>query len=165
MKFSPDSHYLVAGGRDGNVRVFDTTNGTVVADFQQHKRRVNALAFSPDGSLLATGSDDQTVCIWSMQSLKLVKTYQYPSGKVRSLTFCGPELVAAGSANNTICIWNVNGDNAPVYTMDEHKGTVAELVWDASRNVLVSCGFDSTIRFWKFDNNTDVANAPVSIIR
>lgn len=160
VAFSPDSRYLASAGRDGIVRIFDTTTGAVVKDFHQHIRRVNSLAFSPDGKFLATGGEDQKVCIWSMESKELQRIYEYPSGKVTAITFCGNDLVAAGSANNTIYVWNIHKEaETPVYNMDEHTGTVAELLWDAAKNVLISCSFDTTVRFWKWDT-TEVAALP-----
>ncbi len=153
VSFSPDSRYIAAAGRDGNVRIFDMANGRVVTDLRQHRLRVWALSFSEDGQYLATAGEDRKVCIWSMKDFQLLKEYEFPSGKVSALTFCGSDMVAAGSTNNRICVWNLrSSDSAPAYVMDEHHGTVAELLWDKTRNVLISCSFDSTVRFWEWDS-------------
>ncbi len=165
VSFSPDSRYVVAAGRDGNVRIFDIINGRVVTDLRQHRLRVWALSFSEDGKFLATAGEDRKICIWSMDNFQLLKEYEFPSGKVSALTFCGPDMIAAGSTNNRICVWNLrSADSAPTFFMDEHNGTVAELLWDKTRNVLISCSFDSTVRFWQWESSA-IAVSEVPIIR
>ncbi|MDO4574078.1 MAG: WD40 repeat domain-containing protein [Planctomycetia bacterium] len=164
VEFSPSSHYMAAAGRDGNVRVFDTTTGAVVADLKKHIRRVNTVAFSPDGSVLATGGDDQKIHLWSMKDYKHLKELDYPSGKVTALTFCGDNLLAAGSANNKIYVWDIHTNAVPMYEMNEHQGTVAELLWDQTHKTLISCSFDTTVRFWKWEQ-ADVAAAEASVVR
>lgn len=163
VQFSSDSHYVAAAGRDGNVRLFDVSTGRVQADLSRHTRRVWAIAFSEDGKYLATGGEDKKIYIWSMQDFSFVRELDFPSGKVTSLTFCGSDTVAAGAANNLICVWNLrSADTQPTYFLSEHKGTVADLLWDEVNQTLISCGFDSTVRFWKWQTpNMAISEVPV----
>lgn len=60
LDFSPDGRWLVSGGADQTVRVWDLAHAApLVAPtvLQGHPGGVHAIAFSPDGHWLATGSD------------------------------------------------------------------------------------------------------------
>jgi len=165
VQFSSDSRYVAAAGRDGNVRLFDMATGRVHVDLNRHKQRVWAIAFSEDGKYLATGGEDKKIYVWSMQDFSLVRELDFPSGKITSMTFCGSETIAAGAANNMVCVWNLRSiDSQPTYMLSGHKGTVADLLWDAGNQTLISCGFDSTVRFWKWQTQ-DMAISDVPVIR
>jgi WD40 repeat protein len=62
--FSPDGKHLLAGQRDGTLRVWDVKTGEVLVDFPTQQGPVTGLAFSADGETLATGSKDTTVLLW-----------------------------------------------------------------------------------------------------
>ncbi|MBQ9456185.1 MAG: WD40 repeat domain-containing protein [Thermoguttaceae bacterium] len=165
VQFSADSRFVAAAGRDGNVRLFDMATGRIQTDLARHTRRVWAIAFSEDGKYLATGGEDKKIYIWSMKDFSFVRELDFPSGKVTSLTFCGSDTVAAGAASNLICVWNLrSADSQPTYVLSEHKGTVADLLWDSANQTLISCGFDSTVRFWKWQTQ-DMAISEIPVVR
>lgn len=151
VAFSPDSHYIATAGRDGVVCLYNTARNMVHTHLKGHRSRIWSISFSPDGEYLATGGEDRKIIIWSAKTFAKLKEIDFPSGKVSAITFCGPNMLAAGSTNNQICVWNI-GPATPkmVYVMDEHQGTIAELLWDDMSKTLISCSFDSTVRFWNW---------------
>jgi WD40 repeat protein/transposase-like protein len=64
LEYSPDGERIVAGTRDGLVRLWDSTNGTLIATLSKHDGEVNSVAFSEDTKLIVSGSEDETVRIW-----------------------------------------------------------------------------------------------------
>jgi WD40 repeat protein len=71
--FSLDDKILAVAGSDGNVTLWETYTGEVLAEFKVHDARASCIAFAPDGRTFATGGGDASVVIWS-------------------LTACGPPL-------------------------------------------------------------------------
>lgn len=51
---SPGDEWIVTGGADGVLRLFDGQSGNVIRTFDGRCGRINSVAFSPDGSLLGT---------------------------------------------------------------------------------------------------------------
>ena len=66
VAFSRDDKILAAAGSDGNVTLWETFTGKVLAEFKAHEGRVNAIAFAPDGRTFATGGGDASVVVWSL---------------------------------------------------------------------------------------------------
>lgn len=62
--------YLVSGGEDTNVKVWDLRNPTsarqCVMTFKSHTGSVTCLKMSPDSNVLISGAEDGTMIIYDM---------------------------------------------------------------------------------------------------
>ncbi|CAE6507029.1 unnamed protein product, partial [Rhizoctonia solani] len=63
VDFSPRGTYVVSGGRDETVRLWDVRTGREVQQFHEHTKSVWSVAFSPCGKYVASGSADHNVII------------------------------------------------------------------------------------------------------
>jgi WD40 repeat protein len=73
-QFSPDGKYLVSGGRDALVKVWDIKEGyDLQKQLSAHWFTINDLCFDQSGKLLFTGSRDKTVRIWDTGTWALLK--------------------------------------------------------------------------------------------
>jgi WD40 repeat protein len=144
VAFSPDDAMLVGAGRNGKVRRWDSGTGQVQGEFTSHSQRVRDLAFSSDGALLATCGEDRKVVIsrsTGEQSFELPRQ----GAKVMTLVFCGPTQLATAGSDNIVRIWDLK-ERAEIAALEGHTGTVAVLAYH--QNVLISTGFDTTVRVW-----------------
>ncbi len=65
-----DSKYLVSGGSDCCVKVWDLENRRQIKNLLGHHSSVASVAISNDGKYLASGSDDFVIRIWTMDGYK-----------------------------------------------------------------------------------------------
>ena len=65
VAFSPDGKFLATASDDNVVRLWQVTNGNLVATLRGHTDRVWQVAFSPDGQTLASSSRDG-VRLWQV---------------------------------------------------------------------------------------------------
>jgi WD40 repeat protein len=69
LDFSRDGNFLVSGGADGTLELWNVVTHVLVgAPLVGHGAPVNAVAFSPDGATLASASADQTVILWQISA-------------------------------------------------------------------------------------------------
>lgn len=59
-RFSPDGKWVVSGGEDGLVKLWDLTAGKLLYEYQ-HEGPVTSMDLHPSELLLASGSMDRTV--------------------------------------------------------------------------------------------------------
>jgi len=106
VAISSDSRYIVSGGVDKTVRIWDTNNGRLLKILKGHKKGVWSIAFTPRGDILASGSLDKTIKLWSVRTWKVFRTLKGHRHCVISLAF-SPDgrLLASGSLDKSIRIW------------------------------------------------------------
>jgi WD40 repeat protein len=64
VALSADGGLLASGGLDGTVRLWQITDGQMLATLDGHAGPVNGVALNADGRLLASGGRDGTVRMW-----------------------------------------------------------------------------------------------------
>ncbi len=67
LAFHPGGNFLVAGSREGEVRVWDVRDGKQVAAFDWEIGAVHALAFAPDGMTIAAAGHNGSVMVWDFE--------------------------------------------------------------------------------------------------
>jgi WD40 repeat protein len=67
--FSLNGRWILSGGNDGAVKLWDSESGALIKALYGHSGGVRSAAFSPNGRLIASGSEDKTVKIWDAEKL------------------------------------------------------------------------------------------------
>lgn len=149
--FSPDDEIIVGGGRNGKVRLWNSADGAILSEFTAHSQRIRDIAISPDGLQIATCGEDRKIVISQTvggQSFELPRQ----RAKVMSLAFCGMNELASAGSDNTIHIFDLAA-RREIDALIGHTGTVAVLAYQ--NDVLVSSGYDASVRVWKRNTRAD----------
>ncbi len=64
VEFSPSGDLLASAGKDGTVRIWDTSRWQPVLEIVASQREVNVATFSADGRTVATVDDDGVLKLW-----------------------------------------------------------------------------------------------------
>jgi len=73
VRYSPDGNFLLSGGRDAHLNIWETGSYTQVKSTPAHNWAIYDIVFSPDGAMFATASRDKTVKIWDAKTFGLIK--------------------------------------------------------------------------------------------
>ncbi|CAL5984381.1 WD40_repeat protein [Hexamita inflata] len=146
--FSQDDKYVLSGGDDKTVRVWDVKTGAAIQTIEGHTDSVYLILYNPDFSCFATASEDKTVKLWNAQTYGLINTFKGHNSGVFSVSFSqNGEQMASGSGDGKIKLWNVqSGDQ--LKTIDAHTRTVVGLQISKDNATIVSGSGDTFIRFW-----------------
>jgi WD40 repeat protein len=66
LAFSPDSSLLASAGQDQVIRLWNSRNGTLLAEVKGHLDRIYNVLFSPDGSRLISAAQYEALRLWGI---------------------------------------------------------------------------------------------------
>ena len=76
--FSPDGRWLLTGGFDNRVNIYNVTNASHVAGFTDSSRDVYSISFSPNGAFFVVAGDDDEARIYlSPDNVGNMSNYSY----------------------------------------------------------------------------------------
>ncbi|CAG0914381.1 unnamed protein product [Notodromas monacha] len=98
--------FLVSGGRDKCIKVWDITVGLSLFSLLGHDNWVRGIVFHPGGKYLLTASDDKTVRVWHLAHKRCTKVH------VAHAHFCttldmhrSMPIVITGSVDQSVKVW------------------------------------------------------------
>jgi WD40 repeat protein len=157
IAFSPDGEFLAIGTTNGEVKLWNVSEGIPVLVCLGHTGWIKSLAFSPDGRLLASGSNDHTVRLWEVSSgqclnvlnvLGVALLLQEQSSSLSSIAFSCDGMTLAIGINDRVWLWDVNTANR-IRTLRDHAALVQSVAFSADGRLLASGSEDHTIRLWE----------------
>ena len=104
---------LASGGRDGTVRLWETSSWVVQGVLRGHKHSVLAIAAHPDGKTIASGSADGTIRFWDAASLGMTASVESGHISVNFAEFApGGDWLVSGGADQTVRFWQLGGSSS-----------------------------------------------------
>jgi WD40 repeat protein/energy-coupling factor transporter ATP-binding protein EcfA2 len=151
--FSPDGKYIVSGGDDGTVRLWDRQGNAIAQPWRGHQNAVKSVAFSPDGQTIVTGSFDKTLRLWDLNGNPVGNPFQGHRDKVLSVAFSPDgKYIVSGSDDRTIRLWDKQG-NPVGNPFQGHRDKVLSVAFSPDGKYIVSGSDDRTIRLWDKQGN------------
>ena len=149
LSWHPHSEFIASASEDTTVRVWDLERGIPLWEFKEHKQEVTAVAWDPTGKQLASAGKDRHVFIIQERNGKILQSYSCES-EIYSLIWepSGQNLVVGG---DTIQIFDIEKQKKlPCFEgsgYHDYKQFYKQLVWIASRNLLVACT-NNSVQVW-----------------
>ena len=80
------NRYLFSSGQDWILKMWDTSDGKFIKNFEGHTKNINAIEFSKDEEFVLTASSDNNAKMWNIKSGKQVSNS--PTINLRSFEWC-----------------------------------------------------------------------------
>jgi serine/threonine protein kinase len=155
LSISPDGTFLLSGGADETLRLWETAGMREQAVLATGVGPVACVRISPNGRRAASCSAprpspaNRVVQFWHLGSRRERRRLIGHSGDVYCLAI-SPDgrRVAAGSDNAVVLLWNLDEPEAPPVALRGHTGAVRGLAYSAGGALVISGSQDGTVRLW-----------------
>jgi len=114
LKSNPTGEYLLSGGRDAHLKVWNINDGfSIHESIVAHMFTINSIDFNPAGTHFITGSMDKTIKLWDAGQFKLLKVIDKERfgghlSSVNKLVWSNyKNRVISCSDDRTISIWDI----------------------------------------------------------
>ncbi len=149
---------LAATGGLRNMRLWQTSDGTLVREEKGFADRVTHVAFNPDATLLATASADRVAQVWRVGDGALVRALGGHEDAVTGLTFSPDGAWLASATRNTVRLWRVNDGTL----VREAKGGWQSVTFSPDSTLLVATDAGGTLGLWRVSDGTLVRELKVA---
>ncbi|MHC5108611.1 MAG: WD40 repeat domain-containing protein, partial [Planctomycetota bacterium] len=151
----PGNRYVVTGGEDGVLRVWDSQAEEQSRHWQAHPSSVTSVAFTADGTLLISGCADGSIGVWSFASGENIRMLTADEA-VAAVAVHDNEIIAASLESGTVKLFDLETGTL-ARTLEGHQAISWCVDFNADGSLLASASDDGTARIWSVQDGSTVA--------
>ncbi|OQR75106.1 periodic tryptophan protein 2-like [Tropilaelaps mercedesae] len=151
LDYSPSGQYVVTGGDDGKVKLWNLSTGFCFVTFSEHTSGISAVKFTQNGKAVLSASYDGTVRATDVKRYRNFKTFTSPE-PTQFISLCvdsSGEVVCAGSQDTfEVFVWSMQTGRL-VEVLAGHTAPVSGIVFSPIAPLLISSSWDKTCKVWQ----------------
>lgn len=159
-KFIARKKWVVCGGDDMIIRVFNYNTGEMEAEFEAHEDFIRCIAVHPTKPYILTCSDDVKIKLWDWeQGWQNVRVFEGHNHYIMQVVFSpkDPNIFASASLDKSVKVWNINKP-VPNFSLEQHTECVncIDFYHGTDKPFLASGADDKTVKIWDYQTKTCV---------
>jgi serine/threonine protein kinase len=140
--------WIVSAGADATLRLWSASTGALVRTIELKEGPVTA--FAVDDRRALAGHNDGTIVLWDLENGERLATVRHGADAIVSLAFAGgSSAFAAARRDGSVALFQIGTPTATGTLIDGQESGGPILAAAPSHGLIVSGGFDGTVRLWK----------------
>jgi WD40 repeat protein len=154
--FSPDGQFVLSGGWDGHLRLWDAANGLPVTSLRVGSKPVSACAIAPDATHWLSGNLDGFLSRWDAVTHRHLSSFLAHARPISAIVFGSDgHTLATASWDCKVGLWTLPQDQGG-RAMGGHTDIVAGCRFTPDAKCVLSWSHDGTIRLWEVKRGRSV---------
>lgn len=145
LALSSDGKFLVSGGMDKLLRVWDAEKNEVLETFQGHRDAISSLVFRLRSHALFSGSLDRSVKHWNLTEMGYVETLFGHQGEVHAVDALHKERVVSSGRDRSVRMWKIPEETHLMFYGNSGSMDCVKMVTD---EYYVTGGDDGSLSLW-----------------
>ncbi|MBE3559997.1 MAG: serine/threonine protein kinase [Ktedonobacteraceae bacterium] len=158
VAWSSDGNYIVSGGRDKIVHLWNANTSQTLLTYKKHDDIVSTVAWSPDTKYIASGGFDRTVQIWDRNGQNMALDQYKAIVFSVSWSSSGNRIVLAGQGGEVQIYEAPQGKNVSHYSMRSNYTYVVAWSPDGTKIAAGNGGSNEQVQVWDVVNGRKVAS-------
>lgn len=148
IAWSPDAKYIVASGKEMQIRIFDATTGELLRALEPKSlSTVWSVCWSPDSTQLVSAHNDGVVRIWDVDSDRMQEIHGHTAPPLCVQWSADGKRIVSGGLDRSVRVWDVETADR-TGTIGWGSAHVSGIDWSSDGAYLASCGHDNFVRIW-----------------
>jgi hypothetical protein len=154
LTLSHNQRFIITGGEEGEVRVWELRTRELVSHLKEHNMPVRAIALYEDNFHAISVSRDRSILCWDLRSEKRITSHQQRMGGVNGVALSGDQtIVLTVGQERRVTSWDLRDAN-PVAVKDlspalDDEAMAIALSHDGK--LFATAGTKRLIKLWDFN--------------
>jgi len=145
MDVSRDGKYLISGGMDNVIKVWDTRSGQLLNDLDGHYAKITGLSFRKGTYEFYSGSEDRTVRVWDAEEQAFAASLYGHTDGICDLHALEDETCISVGADTSVRFWKVDQETQLLYKGHNYSVDCARMVNQGS---FITGSQDGSVCYW-----------------
>ncbi|NXX43475.1 NEDD1 protein, partial [Tricholaema leucomelas] len=172
VSLNSSSSYVVSGGLDNTVNIWDLKSRKLYRSLKDHKDEVTCVTYNGNDSYIASGSLSGEIILHSVTTNLSSSPFGYGSSQpIRHLKYSSfkKSLLGSVSDSGSVTLWDVNSQSPYHNFENTHKAPASEICFSpVNKLLLVTVGLDKRIILYDTSSKklltTIVADFPLTTV-
>jgi WD40 repeat protein len=156
MDLSQNQRFIVTGGHEGEVRVWEVRSKEMVSTLKEHTQRVTQIALLPDDSHVISVSRDKSMLTWSLRSDKRVSAHTQRTGGMHSLSLASASRVLTAGQERKLTMWDLN-QTSPLTSADTRDDEYFTIAVSHNQQFVATGGERMKLQVWDLSSMRIIA--------
>jgi ribosomal RNA-processing protein 9 len=128
LAVSDNGKYLISGGKDRLVRVWDLYNQKLIESFLGHRDTITACQFDKENDQFYTAANDRCLKVWNLRAMAPVDSHYGHLSDVLGMQKYSKDRIMTCGLDRQVIFWKVNEDSELLYRNTEHYTDTLNIV-------------------------------------